>query len=284
MSVSPDLGQKTAPEKASFSQICSLLSWYLKEKGSFGDLTLGMTSTLKLMGIDLKNSMMHRRVIYGYGYVAGAPEVVRPTMSLFPMDQVTSGNVGGPRSLKSMDLFPQQAGFSLPDNAPKRVDPIVNSWNKCDAMEPRTAPMTIFYGGQVMVFNDLPAEKAKEIMLLATKCSSGNNSNLNPETNITSSLSGSPKESGIGVLPTSNVVPNHRNNVKSQETVQPAQQRPVAGDLPIARRASLHRFLEKRKDRITSKGPYQPSNSAVGSQPKPRNSKPWLGLAVEQLQ
>ncbi|XP_039014659.1 protein TIFY 10A-like, partial [Hibiscus syriacus] len=247
----------TAPP---FTQTCSLLSQYLKEKGSFGDLTLGMTCNVE---------------------TNGAPEVVRPTMSLFPMDQMPCGNIGGPRSLKSMDLFPQQAGFSLPDKAPKRVDSVVNS---CAAMEPRTAPMTIFYGGQVMVFNDFPAEKAKEIMLLATKCSSGNNFNLNPETNITSSMSGSLNESGIGVLPTSNVVPDHRNNVTRQESVQPSQQRPIAGDLPIARRASLHRFLEKRKDRITSKGPYQPSNSAVGTQPKPGNSKPWLGLAVEPLQ
>ncbi|KAE8698409.1 glycoside hydrolase family 28 family protein [Hibiscus syriacus] len=269
MSVSPEfMGQKTAtPDKPSFKRTCSLLSQYLKEKGGFGDLTLGMTG-------NVESNV--------------APEVVRPTMSLFPMDQISSGNVGGPRSVKSMDLFPRQDGFSMPaaptDNAPKRVNSIVNSSNKCAAMEPQSAPMTIFYGGQVMVFNDFPAEKAKEIMLLATKCSSQNNFNLNPETNITSSMPGTPNESGIVVPPTSNGVPNLRNNVTSQESIQPAQQRSVAGDLPIARRASLHRFLEKRKDRITSKGPYQASNSAAGSQSKPGNSKPWLGLAVEPLQ
>lgn len=36
--------------------------------------------------------------------------------------------------------------------------PICSSSTKCVTKEPETAPMTIFYGGQVIVFNDFPAE------------------------------------------------------------------------------------------------------------------------------
>ncbi|XVE53950.1 hypothetical protein DITRI_Ditri03aG0043400 [Diplodiscus trichospermus] len=223
MSCSPEfMGHKPArsPEKPSFTQTCSLLSQYLKEKGSFGDLTLGMTCNVD---------------------GNGTPEMSRPapTMNLFPVNQMSGDvcglNVGAPRNLRSMDLFPQQAGFSTPvskDDGLKRVDSSVTSLNKSAAVEPQTAQMTIFYGGQVIVFNDFPADKAKEIMLLASKGSSQNNGFIpNPaKTNapFTSSIAGTPIESGIGV---------------------PPAQRPIPGDLPIARRASLHRFLEKRKDR-----------------------------------
>ncbi|GMI81334.1 jasmonate-zim-domain protein 1 [Hibiscus trionum] len=136
----------------------------------------------------------------------GTPQVPPTTMNLFPVDNNKSGDV------------------------PKRVDcSTVTNMNK---FEPQTAEMTIFYGGQVIVFNNFPADKAKEIMLLASNSSRARSS---------------PIESGIGVSPTS-------------KADKPAQQ-PLPSDLPIARRASLHRFLEKRKDRIASKAPYQITSS-----------------------
>lgn len=65
-----------------------------------------------------------------------------------------------------MNLFP----VSKPDEAQK----------KKSQQPEKTAPMTIFYGGQVIVFNDFPAEKANELMLLASKGTANNNSpNLN---------------------------------------------------------------------------------------------------------
>lgn len=39
------------PEKSSFSQTCSLLSQYLKEKGSLGDLSLGIACNIEANGM-----------------------------------------------------------------------------------------------------------------------------------------------------------------------------------------------------------------------------------------
>ncbi|GMJ07271.1 jasmonate-zim-domain protein 1 [Hibiscus trionum] len=258
MSCSPEfMGLKPAasPEKPSFTQTCSLLSQYLKEKGSFGDLTLGMTCN---------------------GEAKGNPEMLRPcsTMDLFPVKEKSGDDCGMTRKSRSMDLFPNQAGFP----GPERVDSSVTTMNKpaAAAAEPQAAQMTIFYGGQVIVFNDFPADKAKEIMLLAGKGSSQSNTHLNVP--FTSSTARTPVESGIGVPPTSNF-----GNTVTQDCVRSAQRPIPGGDLPIARRASLHRFLEKRKDRVTTRAPYQIGNPAA-SPSKPADNKSWLGLAAQSPQ
>lgn len=101
-------------------------------------------------------------------------------------------------------------------------------------------PMTIFYNGQVVVFNDLSPEKVEEIMKIAE---SGAAAQKKPVVKI--------EECSKNVI-----VAN--------------------SDLPIARKASLARFLEKRKDRITARSPYQ-----VQESPKQEDSKTWLGLGAQ---
>ncbi|ONM53554.1 nucleic acid binding [Zea mays] len=49
-------------------------------------------------------------------------------------------------------------------------------------------------------------------------------------------------------------------------------------DMPITRKASLHRFLEKRKDRLNANGPYQTSPSDAAPVKKEPESQAWLGL------
>ncbi|KAK4391895.1 protein TIFY 10A [Sesamum angolense] len=121
--------------RSSFSQTCSLLSQYLKVKGSFGDLSLGLTPNL-----------------------ADQP---KGTMNLLPMIEKSGQNAGaGAGNLNvQMNNLPQLAVAGEETPMP----------------EAETAQMTIFYGGQVIVFNDFPADKAKEIMTLASKCSAAPN-------------------------------------------------------------------------------------------------------------
>ncbi|XP_057421944.1 protein TIFY 10A-like [Lotus japonicus] len=202
MSSSSEISAAKSPEKSTtFSQTCNLLSQYLKEKGSFGDLTLGMERN-----------------------VQGSPVT---TMELFPM---------ATQNLKSMNLFypPQQS----------EVPTLVKS--SAMGNEPKAAQLTMFYEGQVIVFDDFPAEKVKEIMAYASK----------------------------GVSQSQ----NNNNSAYACNQNQPSI-RPIVHDLPIARKVSLHRFLEKRKDRISSKAPYQ-----ISAPEKPVESISWLGLGATPTQ
>ncbi|XP_019194563.1 PREDICTED: protein TIFY 10B-like isoform X2 [Ipomoea nil] len=194
-------------QKSNFSHTCTLLSQYLKEKGSFGDLSLGISRNLE-----------------GSGTAA-------QTMNLLPMIE-KSGQNSGP---KPGNLFPN---FTK-EEATKKTDSSVAK------AETEKSQMTIFYGGQVLVFNDFPAEKVKEIMVLAK----GGNTTHNPNNifsynNTPTLVSPKPAESSATNMVTPPAVPKVVPSLGNQKPSQP-----ITSDLPIARRHSLARFLEKRKDR-----------------------------------
>ncbi|XP_009621436.1 protein TIFY 10A [Nicotiana tabacum] len=171
------------------------------------------------------------------------------TMNLLPMIE-KSGDSAENNSQKPMNLFPQE----------------VISTAKS---EPEKAQMTIFYGGQVIVFDDFPADKANEIMKLASK---KNNNKQNLASNIFSYAMVNNKKSA------ESVTINSTQELRTRTQV-PISQSSVA-DLPIARRNSLTRFLEKRKDRITSTAPYQICNKKVADS-KNEENKAWLGLGAQ---
>ncbi|XP_047967866.1 protein TIFY 10A-like [Salvia hispanica] len=123
---------------------------------------------------------------------------------------------GGFGDLNFTPNFPQSSiGSVNPDQNPKAGKEI--------------GQMTIFYAGKVIVLNDIPAEKAKEIINLATT------------TNNYAAVS------------------------------------PLGSDLPIARKNSLARFLEKRRDRVAGAAPYKASKPAV-------KAEPWLEMDRLQIQ
>lgn len=158
-------------------------------------------------------------------------------MNLFP----TKENNVTPKNLTAMDLLSPQVSYRPSEEIPTLINSsAIKSVNK----GAKTAQMTIFYGGQVVVFDDFPAEKASEIMSYASKGvpQSQNNSIFTYTQNQPSfppNLVRTSADSSAPIIPSVNIA-EHPQTVAS---------RPVVCDLPIARKASLHRFLAKRKDR-----------------------------------
>ncbi|XP_022953182.1 protein TIFY 9-like isoform X1 [Cucurbita moschata] len=85
-----------------------------------------------------------------------------------------------------------------------------------------TSPMTIFYNGTVAVF-DVPRDKAESILKLVAE----GKAEANPTVAIPSTD-------------------------RQQQLLASLD----GADLPIARKKSLQRFLEKRKERLTTASPY----------------------------
>ncbi|KAK1358529.1 Jasmonate ZIM domain-containing protein [Heracleum sosnowskyi] len=141
--------------------------------------------------------------------------------------------------VEAMNLFPQHA--SMQDDAIS----ITNSSDQAES-EPKNPQMTIFYAGQVLVLDDISAVKAQQVMQLASK-------SVTPVNTFT----------GF-VMPSSNSMSSASSPVQSQNDIK-QQWQPIVSEMPIARRASLHRFLSKRKDRATARGPYHLHNPSAES-------------------
>ncbi|KAJ6804314.1 pnFL-2 [Iris pallida] len=234
----------TSARSSNFAVTCSLLSQYMKEKGtrSLADLS--------------------------FSPLAGKADTYRPppTMSLLPgADVSTEDDISAP-----MELFPQRAGLGL--NVPA-----------ADTRKPEKAPLTIFYGGKVLVFDDFPSDKASDLMQLACRKSGTDDSLvLAPPaaaaTAVTVAAEAKNATSGQNLTFVSSPTNSLPPVVKSQPQ-KPTQV--TVSNLPMARKASLHRFLEKRNDRINAKAPYQVKDSskdAPAGSAKAAERQPWLRL------
>ncbi|CAL9176900.1 unnamed protein product [Musa hybrid cultivar] len=227
-------------DESNFSQTCRLLRQYLKEKRSLSGLGIDMAPV-----------------------PAGGRSRTTTTMSLLPGADVPgeeqTENKGSP---KSMDLFPQHSGFE-------------ESGKISETKQMEKGQLTIFYAGKMMVFDDILAAKAKDLMQMASNESiAAQKFSFSAPRAAAAGAAASPSKPDSVLAAASG----------SQSMAAPSPDSPSknsASDMPIARRNSLHRFLEKRKDRINTKAPYQVNGSSPSTneaEAKAESSQAWLNL------
>jgi len=201
----------------------------------------------------------------------------------------------------------------------------VGVYKSRDMPKPKTAQLTIFYAGSVNVFNNVSAEKAQELMFLASRGSlpaapstvarspdatfftpaklaapelsppvqmlPQKPQRVSPPASVISkpismvsqaaclprSTSSScidsavPKSSGQLVVPPTSQPPSSTHPVTLASTTAAAI---MPRAVPQARKASLARFLEKRKERVTTTAPYASAKS-------PMESSDTVGSAID---
>jgi len=96
-----------------------------------------------------------RQYMKEQGGVRLAPDMALQ-MSLMPGGELEEG-----KKKTVLELFPQQPGTL------KKGSSLQERNEEEEPAERTTAPLTIFYGGKMVVFDDFPAEKAEELMKVA---------------------------------------------------------------------------------------------------------------------
>ncbi|KAJ0677425.1 putative transcription factor TIFY family [Helianthus annuus] len=204
----------TCKEKSSFTMTYNRLSSLLKEKASLRDIRINTTSPVT--------------------------ETNKTTVDL--LSKIESPVQMSEKTEKSINHLPQYVtvdSFCKPDDSSNRV---VSG----EVVEPKTAQMTIIYRGQVLVFDCISADKARDMMLAAAASSSSFDNQIQNRIPL-ASTSNSASE-GFGTR--YRMLPGLQIN---------------GSDLPIARRSSLHKFLSKRRDRANERAPYRLPNRLMAA-------------------
>ncbi|KAL2338844.1 hypothetical protein Fmac_013290 [Flemingia macrophylla] len=114
-----------------------------------------------------------------------------------------------------------------------------------NSVTPSPTQLTILYKGNMCIYDGIPAGKVREIMLIAS--SSAKSAEIKSGIPLTS------------LIPTTTNPSSPQGNSTNLASSQfPAKKSSICRlqEFPLARRQSLQRFLEKRRKRLGSRGPY----------------------------
>ncbi|XP_042050054.1 protein TIFY 10b-like [Salvia splendens] len=260
---SHDRRKGKALRTSNFAETCNLLSQYMKQKRTLRDLNLEIG-----------------------GKVESIETLVKPGSSLAAAKRAsTDSPVNCAKSALTATEIPIVA-----------VEEASDKDSTCK--DPKIAQLTIFYSGKVLVFDDFPADKVRDVVHVAKKSGSKMSYGItatrmvaperpNPVAAVSSPREGLPPRPHAGkqhVGISSNTCkarvseagPSSSGSDEELSTISEGS----GSDLPIARRSSLHRFLEKRKDRYAVRGPYHNHQENVahnfkGDEPIDLNNFPY---------
>ncbi|KAI5073371.1 hypothetical protein GOP47_0011384 [Adiantum capillus-veneris] len=130
-----------------------------------------------------------------------------------------------------------------------------------------SGPLTMFYSGTVCVYEDISATKAQAILLLASGISEGDSYRASYTNNsariMIKSRPPTPSVLSVRNAETAAAAPAPATSSRPAKACRRSQ-----AELPFARKASLTRFLEKRKERIEEK-PVAANKSTTSSTERP---------------
>ncbi|CAL9060237.1 unnamed protein product, partial [Musa banksii] len=151
-------GERSVGKTSHFSLTCRLLSQYLKKKknGNRGELALRQQAK--------ENSL------------------VPNTLSFEPGVDVSGKNHH--RHAENSILTKEESNMATNTN-PHGLN-MGHQPNNYHSREKRKDQFTVFYGGKVVVFDNIPADRAKDLMLMASKDTTCNLMTLQPQANNSS--------------------------------------------------------------------------------------------------
>ncbi|KAL2493332.1 Protein TIFY 10B [Abeliophyllum distichum] len=258
---------RKAPEKSNFVHTCNLLSQFIKEKGSLRDLNFEIGDKVESLESIVKADKSQ---------AAAASTSIEKSVQA--SEQVICIDPDPQRGVPDSSISLQDASnehitdFLVDSKFTKKKGPNFHELSRdAETVESKSAQLTIFYAGRVLVFDDYPAEKVTQLVEFASKESCNKSEGI-----LSNHVKEKPNSGGAVASGTALEGLPPRPEAMASRTEKTCCSRPEeqfppqleANDLPIARRSSLHRFLEKRKDRnVREQNQIQELQPAYSSKP-----------------